>query len=91
MEEPEVRIAEKEIAAKAGMAQRVYNDLSHHEVGVGAIAEMEELRGFALDLSIAVLNRVPPGREQASALTKVEEALFHANAGISRRYPLTKG
>lgn len=32
----------------------------------------------------AVEDRVPAGREQALAITKLEEAMFWANAGIAR-------
>ena len=31
-----------------------------------------------------VLRVVPPGREQSLAITKLEEAMFWANAGIAR-------
>jgi hypothetical protein len=32
----------------------------------------------------AVLDLVPPGREQSLAFTALEEAMFWANAGIAR-------
>lgn len=34
-----------------------------------------------------VLYKVPDGRERATALTRLEEAVMHANAGIARQYP----
>lgn len=43
-----------------------------------------ELRGLGMDLAILIVRHVPAGREQSSALTKVEEAIFWANAGVAR-------
>lgn len=40
----------------------------------------EEIRYVAK----TVLRVVPPGREQSLAITKLEEAMFWANAGIAR-------
>lgn len=43
-----------------------------------------EVRGKARSLADTVLVRCPPGREQSIALTKIEEAMFWANAAIAR-------
>lgn len=43
-----------------------------------------ELRMLARTMATAVITRTPPGREQALALTKLEEACFWANAAIAR-------
>ena len=40
--------------------------------------------------AVTVMERVPPGREQSLALTKIEEAMMWANAGIARVGPLTE-
>jgi hypothetical protein len=42
------------------------------------------LRDQAHQLALSVVNMTPPGREQALALTKLEEAVFFANAAIAR-------
>lgn len=42
------------------------------------------LRGQALMLAEDIVYLIPPGREQALALTKLEEAIFWANAAIAR-------
>lgn len=42
------------------------------------------LRAMGRDVAITIIERVPPGREQSLALTKLEEAIFWANAGIAR-------
>ena len=44
----------------------------------------ERLRSAIRTVGIDVHLNVPPGREHALALTKLEEALFWAGAGISR-------
>lgn len=52
-----------------------------NEQGIDLIAAM---RQHALTWAKAVRRDVPGGREQSLALTKIEEALFWANAGIAR-------
>ena len=54
---------------------------SMNEEGSLRIAKMRE---GALNLSALVLAVVPPGRERGIALTRIEEALFWANAAVAR-------
>lgn len=42
------------------------------------------LRNCASILAQDILRMTPPGREQSLALTKLEEAIFFANAAIAR-------
>lgn len=42
------------------------------------------LREAGKELATLILQCVPESREQALALTKIEEAIFWANAGIAR-------
>jgi hypothetical protein len=44
----------------------------------------ETMRNQCLKMSSFINSYVPPGREQALALTKLEELMFWANAGIAR-------
>lgn len=44
----------------------------------------ESVRELARRFASHVNNNVPEGRERALALTKIEEAMFWANAGIAR-------
>lgn len=46
--------------------------------------EHGSVRAACKELAEFIVDRVPAGREQAVALTKVEEAMFWANAGIAR-------
>ena len=43
-----------------------------------------EIRSVAKTLAIAIVDETPPSREQGLALTKLEEAIFWANASIAR-------
>lgn len=43
------------------------------------------LRSKGLELAQLIEEMVPEGREQSLALTKIEEAVMWANAGIARR------
>lgn len=45
----------------------------------------ESVRAAARVLADAINELVPPGREQATALTKTEEAMYWANAGVARQ------
>jgi hypothetical protein len=60
------------------------NRIKYHRPDADAIERIAAMRGQALNWSKVILGFVPPGREQALALTKIEEALFWANAGIAR-------
>jgi hypothetical protein len=43
----------------------------------------ESLRGLARDLAIKIIHSTPTGRNQSLALTKLQEAVMHANAAIA--------
>ena len=45
----------------------------------------QALRAHARDLAQRIFGDVPEGREQSLALTKLEECVFWANAGVARR------
>jgi hypothetical protein len=44
------------------------------------------VREMCLKLASDIVDLVPPGREQSLALTKLEEAMMWANAGIARNH-----
>ena len=57
----------------------------YHKPANAAIVKMhEEARGAMGAAAAVVMALVPKGREQALALTKLEEAMMWANAGIAR-------
>ena len=46
--------------------------------------EHTSIRVACKELAIKINSSVPDGREKATALTKIEEAMFWANAAIAR-------
>lgn len=55
-----------------------------HETTAGQVDAMTLIRQACAAAAGEVVLRVPRGREQSTALTKLEEAMFHANAGVAR-------
>lgn len=62
------------------------NDLenTYHAPKEGQPAKYEQLRATGKTLAYMIKNLVPNSREQSLALTKLEEVIFWANAGIAR-------
>jgi hypothetical protein len=44
----------------------------------------EYVRQECVNLGLSILKTVPAGREQATAITNLEQVMFWANAGIAR-------
>ncbi len=57
---------------------------TNHTPDPSAIPIIEGLRSAAKAMSDAYISMVPAGREQALALTKLEESLMHAVSGVAR-------
>ena len=55
-----------------------------HTVDVSQSDDMDDIRAWAADMAYTIHDRVPNGREKSLAITKLEEVVFWANAGISR-------
>lgn len=61
------------------------NRFEHHTPSSpGVITAHEDTRAACLHLARVVNEIVPESREKSLALTKIEEAMFWANAGIAR-------
>jgi len=58
---------------------------TYHAPKPGQPQIYEELRFEANALAVRIDRLVPEGREKALAFTKLEEAVFWANAGVARR------
>lgn len=59
-------------------------DFVYHSPGEGDIPRFTVIRELAKKLAVTMLEHVPPGRELSTALTRLEEVVMHANAGIAR-------
>jgi len=71
----------------AQLLKRIENDFSYHLPPPEKVEVFQAIREYAKNLASLIVMTVPPGREQATALTRLEEAVMHANAGIARQYP----
>lgn len=63
----------------------VENIFTYHAPSKLQQAAYEQLRLDAKKLAVQVLSLVPPSRERSLALTKLEETVMWANAGIARK------
>ncbi len=63
----------------------LHTRFTYHPVKEGQTEVYQQIRHKARELAELMLHLVPEGREQSTALTKVEEACFWANAGVARR------
>lgn len=71
------------------LTSRIKNDFTYHKPPSTVQDTFVELREKAKELALLIADKVPAGREQSTALTRLEEAVMHANAGIARQYPVT--
>ena len=60
------------------------NRFTYHAPKEGQPAMYESLRFGGLTLAQQINNYCPEGREKSLAITKLEEAIFWANASIAR-------
>lgn len=57
---------------------------TYHKPGGDQAQRYQALRGYARELALMFCRCVPDCPERAAAITKLEEAVFWANAGIAR-------
>lgn len=76
------------LPAQKALQDRVKNDFTYHRPPAEIGPVFVEIREKAKELALLIVDRVPAGREQSSALTRLEEAVMQANAGIARQYPV---
>lgn len=62
----------------------VNNIFTYHAPKPGQQERYESLRAQARGLAEGIIKMTPASREQSLALTKLEEAIFWANASIAR-------
>lgn len=66
--------------------QDLVNRFNYHAPSPEAKVHHEKVREILLEVAVSLTVLVPAGREQAVVLTKIEEAMFWANAGIARNH-----
>ncbi len=62
----------------------IENNFKYHTPTGDQPVKYERLRSKAKELALLIDEIVPPSREKATALTKCEEAVMWANAGVAR-------
>lgn len=73
---------------ETALIMRIENDFTYHNPPKDTIEDFVAIREKAKELALLIATRTPTGREQATALTRLEEAVMHANAGIARQFPV---
>ena len=66
---------------------RIDNDFNFHPATPETAPLFEANRGLLLGAAYQLVRRCPESRETSLALTKLEEAMFWANAAIARHGP----
>jgi hypothetical protein len=64
--------------------EQINNNFQYHTPKTGQPELYQDLRAKAKELAVLINNQVPNGREKSLALTKLEESVMWANAGIAR-------
>lgn len=65
-------------------ADRINRDFTYHPPTPAKAEKHQAVRDAAKELAVLVMAVVPASREQSLAMTKIEEAVMWANAGIAR-------
>lgn len=66
------------------MKSQIEHNFKYHAPKEGQPAKYELIRNKAKELALYIDRYCPVSREQSLAITKVEEAVFWANASIAR-------
>lgn len=66
------------------MKKRIDRDFQYHAPVDGQVPMYTAIRAKAKELALLVAELCPITREQSLALTKIEEAVMHANSAIAR-------
>lgn len=72
------------LGAKANLHARVDRDFTYHPPKPGQPELYIEYRERARELAHWMVENIPAGRELSRALSDLEDAVMHGNAGIAR-------
>jgi hypothetical protein len=61
-----------------------WNRFYYHAPDAEAVKRHEDVRSRIRNVALSLDNLLPEGREKSLAITKLEEAMFWANAAIAR-------
>jgi outer membrane biosynthesis protein TonB len=77
-------IAAKQAAKARSIAPEIIHRFSFHPANADTAPKHEAVRSLAIEFAGALDALLPEGREKSLVLTKIEEAMFWANASIAR-------
>jgi len=63
--------------------EQIHKSFTYHKPMESQIPKYETLRETGKTLALKICDLVPPGREQSTAIAKLEEAIMWANKGIA--------
>ena len=66
-------------------AQDLGNRFNYHPPSPDRALIHDAIRGELQEVAQTILDSLPAGREQSLAVTKLEEAMFWANAALARQ------
>lgn len=66
------------------MQKRLDNTFTYHSPKDDQADRYVDIRDEAKVLAMVIVGNTPPSREQSLAITKLEEAVMHANSAIAR-------
>lgn len=69
------------------LVERIENDFVAHSCPQHIADDMKQVRGALKSVALLLEKRCPKGRELSTALSNLEQAMFWANAAISRPHP----
>ena len=75
---------------KAKLLARIKSDFASHKADDTGQTKMAIIRQTCYLAAQVLVGTMPSGRELEEALTALEQVMFHANAGISRPYPIAE-
>lgn len=75
---------EKQKGESVSINKVIENNFTYHAPSENQVDRYTLLREKGKELAYAIEERVKDSREKSLALTKLEEAIFWANAGIAR-------
>lgn len=67
-----------------GMKDLWHYNLTNHKPTPDAIRKIEAIRAASMAMADCIIDLTPPGRDQALALTSLEQMNFHAVAAVAR-------
>jgi hypothetical protein len=76
--------ANPELASRMQALERLHSNFDHHPPDGEKAAVHEVVRAIVKSAATHLHGILPEGREKSLAMTKLEEALFWANAAVAR-------